>query len=132
VVVDVAEVSARVRHEDWLADAVRRFGKDPLDWRFECPFCGNVTSGRDWVNAGCPIVDAHRVSIECIGRLRGVEARGGMKEGREVNPDGTPAQPCDWAAFGLFGNLGKGPVIIRRDEETGEERETQAFPFAEA
>lgn len=127
----MAEVTERVTHEDWLSEACRRFGNDPLKWKFECPFCGNVTCGQDWLDHGAPATEVHRASIECIGRLRGVEAKGGMREGAPTKPDGKPEQPCDWAAWGLFGNLGKGPVVIRRDDD-GTERETQAFPFADA
>lgn len=121
------EVVERISHEDWLAEAVRRFGPNPLNWRFVCPFCGRETSCQEFVDVGVAINDAHRAATECIGRVVG--ARGGMKEGRETNPDGTPAQPCDWAAFGLFGNLGKGPIVVRVID--GAEQETQAFAFAE-
>lgn len=118
------EVTERIAHEDWLAEAVRRFGPDPMKWQFVCPLCGLVSTPQDFVDAGVSRIDSHRASIECIGRVVG--AKGGMKEGRETNPDGTPAQPCDWAAFGLFGNLGKGPVVVH------DGKETQAFAFAEA
>lgn len=119
------QVTERMSHHDWLAEARRRFGDDPMKWQFVCPLCGKVSTPEDFVDAGVPKADAHRASIECIGRVVG--AKGGMKEGRERNPDGSVAQPCDWAAFGLFGNLGKGPVVLRDDGV-----ETQAFAFAEA
>lgn len=123
----MAEVTTRMTHDEWLAEAVRRFGPDPMGWRFECPFCGLVSTPGDFLEAGVKKEDAHRASIECIGRVVG--AKGRMSEKGETTPDGKPAQPCDWAAFGLFGNLGKGPVVVRTEGDV--ERETQAFPFAE-
>lgn len=127
----MAEVTVRMTHEEWLNEAITRFGKDPQDWRFECPFCGNVSSPRDWMDNGESSENAHRASVECIGRLIG--ARGGLREGSKRKPDGSPEQPCDWAAWGLFGNLGKGPIVVRVVEgaDGREERETQAFPFAD-
>lgn len=117
----------RIPHDEWLVMALDRFGKDPMEWRFVCPFCGNVASPRDFEQAGVAATDAHRASVECIGRVVG--ARGGMRAGAETLPDGKPAQPCDWVAWGLFGNLGKGPIVVRVVD--GEEHETQAFAFAE-
>jgi hypothetical protein len=123
----VPEVTERVTHEAWLAEATERFGPDPKKWRFECPYCGHVSSPQDFIESGVAPKDASRAAQECIGRVIG--ARGGMREDAERQPDGTPAQPCDWAAWGLFGNLGKGPVVVRVVD--GEEKLTQAFPFAD-
>lgn len=91
-------------HADWLAEARRRFGDNALDWRFVCPFCGNVASGRDWKDAGG---DPQRSYVECIGRLIG--AKGGLNRDRE--------QPCDWAAFGLLGTLHGGARVKHQSGE---------------
>lgn len=67
----------------WIAEACRRFGRDPSKWRFKCPNCGNVASIGEWEQAGG---QRERAKNECIGRLQG-SGRG-----------------CDWTAFGLIRN----------------------------
>lgn len=64
----------------WKSEAERRFGKNVEDWRFRCPHCGRVTSGREFRAAGAKPDDIYN---QCIGRFD--ETKG-----------------CDWAAFGLF------------------------------
>lgn len=66
-------------------------------YRFVCPMCGNVASAEDFKKAGA---EPDRVAKECIGRT--------------MSPMPTPKKgkkPCDWAAFGLFGNLGRGLTV---------------------
>lgn len=66
--------------DEWLAEAERLFGKYYEDYRFQCPHCGNIASGKEFKDAGC---DPNAMYCECIGRH--VKGKG-----------------CDWAAYGLF------------------------------
>ena len=98
----------------WRAEARRRGGGDLLDCPFICPLCGNVATPRQFKDAGA---EGGRAARECLGRATG--APGGLRSG-------TPrSQPCDWAAFGLFGTLGKGVTVVYPDG-----REVEAFAFA--
>jgi hypothetical protein len=74
---------------EWLAEGERRFGANPIDWRFVCPVCGNVASGHDFKAAGATDPDVMR--CECIGRYTG---------GRTLGEKGPG--PCDYAGYGLF------------------------------
>lgn len=67
--------------DEWLAEGEKRFGKNFEDWKFKCPRCGNVASGKDFKEAG--VKEPNVMYCECIGRY--VKRKG-----------------CDWAAYGLF------------------------------
>lgn len=94
--------------EQWQAEGARRFGPDPMTWRFVCPSCGYVASVQDYKDAGAP---ESAVAFSCVGRWlpRCVEMF--QKPG-----------PCNYAGGGLFG---LNPVEI-------EGREARIFAFAEA
>ena len=66
--------------EEWRAEGTRLFGKDPENWRFKCPSCGNIATGQEFKDAG---QDPDSMYCECIGRH--VKGKG-----------------CNWAAYGLF------------------------------
>jgi hypothetical protein len=66
--------------EEWQAEGRRRFGKEIEDWKFKCPRCGNVATGKEYKDAGAEPDDMYQT---CIGRH-------------------TEEKGCDWAAFGLF------------------------------
>jgi hypothetical protein len=105
--------------EVWRAEAERRFGKDPLFWKFKCPTCGHVQCGDDFVKINAratkplgdrsvpmPVKDPKNVAFqECIGRYDG-------------NAGG-----CSYVAFGLIHSditvKTSGGVIV------------YVFPFAE-
>ena len=38
--------------QEWREEGKRRFGKDYMDWKFECPMCGHIASIRDFKEAG--------------------------------------------------------------------------------
>lgn len=101
----------RMTWEDWTAEAVRRFGPDPLKWRFECPACHHVASVEDYKNAGCA---ENVVAFSCIGRW--LPRRTGAFAGK--------GGPCDYAGGGLFR---LNPVIVVKDGN-----ETEVFAFAQA
>lgn len=97
-----------IKQHEWELVGEALFGEDKINWRFQCPVCGNVQSiaiakekwpeleGRGW-----------QPHTECIGRY--LEERGG----------------CDWAAYGLF----QGPVLIEVD---GADRPIASFDFERA
>ncbi len=97
----------------WLQEGEEKFGKDEKNWKFQCPMCGHVASGKDFVAAGAEYFCAVQ---ECIGRYTG---KGSPKEG--------DSSGCNWAAYGLFGIPNdKGRIVIKKDG-TGME----VFDFAE-
>ena len=76
-------------HAEWVAEATRRFGADPLKWRFVCPSCGHVAAVQDWKDAGAP---SECAAFSCVGRW--------MKTTKEAfRKDGGP---CNYAGGGLF------------------------------
>ena len=66
--------------EEWQAEGKRRYGENIEDWKFKCPHCGNIASGKEFKDAGAEPNDMYQT---CIGRH-------------------TKGKGCDWAAFGLF------------------------------
>lgn len=70
---------------EWQAEGLRRFGRDPLDWRFKCVICGHVQDGRGMMERHNISQDEalSRSSFSCEGRLGGEEG-------------------CDWSLGGLF------------------------------
>lgn len=54
--------------KDWQAEGERLFGKDPKDWRFVCPACGGVQTGRQFEESGQEPDFAYR---NCISRYVG-------------------------------------------------------------
>ena len=99
---------------EWQEEAKNRFGDNPNSWKFVCPACGRVTSLKEFVDAGG---DKNGVYQECIGRVNG-----------KGSPDGKDnGFGCNWAAYGLFGNLGKGRIVI-----TPKGNEIEVFDFADS
>lgn len=76
--------------DQWRKEVEARFGSYAEDYKFICPRCGRVNVGREFKKAGARADDTAQC---CIGRF--AEGKG-----------------CDWAAFGLFGTLGRGDVVI--------------------
>lgn len=79
-----------ITHEQWKAEAMERFGADPLKWRFVCPICKVETSVDEWKKAGAP---EGAVAFSCIGRYTKGEGTMNQK---------TPKRPCDYTGGGLF------------------------------
>lgn len=116
----------RMTHKEWLAEAERRFGPDPMKWRFVCPACKHVASVQDWKDAGAPDTAA---AVSCVGRWKGCRRDAlGLKpeaiERGELPPAEGPG-PCNYAGYGLFM---LNPVMIEHEDGTF----TSAFAFAEA
>lgn len=103
--------------QEWLNEGTKRFGEDFTKWKFKCPCCGHVASGQDFKDLGADLNDMYQI---CIGRINGKGMRG-FDSKKMNNNDG-----CDWAAFGLLGNLGKGRTVISPDN-----KKIDVFDFAE-
>lgn len=61
----MAYTTRSISHAEWLAEAERLFGPNPLKWRFVCPSCGHVASVEDWKSAGA---SEGEVAFSCVGR----------------------------------------------------------------
>lgn len=99
--------------EEWLAEAEKRFGADPLKWRFVCPSCKCVASVQDWKDGGA---SEGEVAFSCVGR---------RKDGDDSNTFRGNGQRCTYAGGGLFR---LNPIKVTLPD--GGVRE--AFAFAEA
>ena len=78
---------------EWQQELSRRFGPRCEDYKFICPHCGRINQGIEFFEAGAKTDD---IAQCCIGRF--VKGTG-----------------CDWAAYGLFGTLQRGDVVIMPD-----------------
>lgn len=96
--------------DQWVAEARRRFGPDPLNWRFVCPACGHIASACDWRDAGAP---EGAVGFSCVGRW--------LPTARDAFAKGPG--PCNYAGGGL---IGLNPVRVVHDGETHD-----VFTFAD-
>jgi len=105
-------------HAEWLAEAERRFGDDPMFWRFVCPSCGHVASVRDWKDVGA---SEGAIAFSCLGRYTGDRK---SAEDKAFQHNGGP---CNYAGGGLFR---LNPVMV--DLGNGEFRQTFAFAEMEA
>ena len=99
--------------EEWKAEGTKRFGKNIEDWKFICPACGKISSGREFKNAGAEPDDIY---TNCIGRFTG-----------KGSPQKNSKDGCNWAAYGLLGTLGKGDIVKLPDGT-----EIEVFKMAEA
>jgi hypothetical protein len=100
-----------VTHKEWCDEAIRRFGEDPMGWKFVCPSCGHVASVKDWKDAGA---SEGQVAFSCIGRALSSEKHIFDKTGG----------PCNYAGGGLFG---LNPVEVDFNGKTH-----RVFAFADA
>lgn len=80
-------------HAEWLAEATRRFGDDPMAWKFVCPSCGHIASVQDWKDAGAP---EGAVAFSCIGRY----SDDGEDAANKAFKHG--GGPCNYTGGGLF------------------------------
>lgn len=100
--------------KEWTEEGKKRFGDNYAEWKFLCPACGHVASGQDFKEVAAKPNDMYQ---GCIGRHNGK----GKNPDKDDNENG-----CNWAAFGLFGTMGKGRIIIAEDGA-----EVEVFDFAE-
>jgi hypothetical protein len=113
----MAKTPARtLTHEEWLAEAERRFGADAMQWKFVCPICGHVASVQEYKDAGAK---ENAVAYSYIGRFTNT---GRKAFGDNRAPD-IAATPCDYTTGGLF-NLSPVTVIL-------EGKPRRCFEFAD-
>lgn len=113
----------RLTQNELIAEAVERFGGDPMNWAFKCPGCGDVATGRDFREAlaahprqgtsGKALTASSLLGQECVGRTLGALRRDAKYDGRG----------CDWAAYGLV----SGPWFVALPNG----REIPSFSLAE-
>ena len=99
-----------MKYQEWHDEAVKRFGNNPLDWKFVCPSCGHVASVKDWKDAGAP---EGAVAFSCVGRYTGSKKEMCDKTGGL----------CNYAGGGLFR---LNPVRVEKDGIV-----TDVFAFAD-
>jgi hypothetical protein len=104
--------------DEWREEATRRGGGNMLDCPFVCPACGHTATPRQFKDLGA---EPDRAAKECIGRVHNELGT----EGITVHEWGK-GQPCNWAAFGLFGTLSGGQQV-----EFPGGKVVSAFSFAE-
>ena len=91
----------RYTQEEWNAELKNRFGDDMMNWAFKCPACGKVSTAREFKEAGATPNDVYST---CIGRHTG-----------QGSPTKDSKNGCNWAAFGLFGTLSGGDIVVTED-----------------
>jgi len=101
----------KIKHADWIAKGKKLFGKNFDKWKFKCPSCGYIATGREYRDAGAP---ATAMGFSCVGRWTGSKKQIGTKTGG----------PCNYAGGGLFK---LNPVEVELEDGTT----TGAFEFAE-
>ena len=104
----------RVAYDDWIAEAVRRFGKDHMKWKFVCPTCEYPQTIQDYKDAGAP---SEAAAFSCVGRWDG-----------HMDNDAFASKgkgPCNYAGGGL---IGLNPITVVYEDG----KEKQAFAFADA
>lgn len=85
--------------KEWKKIITDRFGESVLNWKFKCPACGRVTSGKEYKEAGAQPDDIYQ---KCIGNFKG-----------QGKPDPKNNQyGCNWKAYGLFK---LGDVVVTED-----------------
>jgi hypothetical protein len=97
--------------EDWRAEAVRRFGDDPMKWRFVCLSCGHIQTPSDYKSVGAPETS---VAFSCVGRWTPGATGEIWQKGKG---------PCNYAGGGMFR---LNPVRVTEGEQTHE-----IFDFAQ-
>lgn len=75
----------RITREEWIAEAKRRFGKDPKKWRFRCVVCGHEQSAEEVIERNPELEGSISTWIyfSCEGRF-------------------TAGGGCDWTLGGLL------------------------------
>jgi hypothetical protein len=88
--IELRETEDPMTRDEWIAEGARRFGPDPMNWRFVCPACGHVATPVDWEAAGAP---KGAFAFSCVGRW--------LPDAREAFANGPG--PCNYAGGGLIG-----------------------------
>jgi hypothetical protein len=107
-------MKTRMTIDEWQAEATKRFGDEPGNWKFVCPICKNVAAVDDFKPFKDRGATPDSARCECIGRYT-------LPKGKAIADEG---KPCDYAGYGLFR---LSPVVV-----VDGERESHSFAFAEA
>lgn len=110
----MANEKIEMTKEEWLTEGERRFGPDPMKWRFVCPSCKGVQMVEDFKGLVPAGTDAGVAYSNCIGRYDGIHGGVEILSGQS---------PCNYASGGLF-NLN--PVWVKAGDEIH-----RVFAFAE-
>lgn len=73
-------------HDEWIAEARRRFGSNRKKWKFVCPRCGHVQSVQQLLDANHP---ERLIAFACIGRSLAETPRINRGEGPCLYEDGS-------------------------------------------
>lgn len=107
------KVPRKIALKDWKDEAIKLFGEDPKQWKFECSNCGHVQTPGDFVelnDSGISTIDPGVAWFSCIGRY---DTRIPADQIGEI---GDGKQPCNYTLGGLF-NFAK-TVVIMDDEKS--------------
>lgn len=114
----------KLTQEELLSEAIERFGKDPMGFKFQCPQCGDIASIAEFQAATGTTGLAGQ---DCIGRHLGALDRAKHASVEAYRKAG--GRGCDWAAYGLF----RGPwEIVIPAEGDRPEKSIWGFPLAPA
>ena len=89
--VDTEKTTIYPSVEAWQAEAEKRFGKDYMNWKFQCPMCGHIASIADFKAAGAKSPNC--AYQECIGRYTGKAA-----QKKAIHQDAT-GHHTDYSAY---------------------------------
>ena len=62
---------------EWVAEGQRLFGKDKLDWKFRCPYCGHIQTPREFMTVGLNPQSAYLSCVGCKWTIGGLINVGG-------------------------------------------------------
>lgn len=119
--------------EEWLEKGKKLFGVEVENWKFVCPACGKISSGRDFKDAGGRPDDMY---FKCIGRING-KGETPVKDdenSRKKFPKELQRQKeygCNWTAGGLFRTLGKGNTVVLKSGKEMEVFDFGIIPLSE-
>lgn len=99
--------------DEWKAEAVRRFGPDPMKWHFVCPSCGYVAAAKEWMDAGA---GTGAMAFSCVGRWTTRD---------DSKTFGNAGGPCMYSGGGL---IRMNPVHVQIPDSDEVHR---VFAFAE-
>jgi len=80
--------------KEYMDEAKKRFGTEPINWKFVCPICKTEQTAADLVAAGVDRKEVENyIGFSCIGRWTNA---GPCKKADK------PGKGCDWTLGGLF------------------------------
>lgn len=71
-------MAEQISWQEWAQEGARKFGSNPMEWRFVCPSCGHVAAASEWIELGAP---QNAVGFACVGNWMAVAAPVGSSTG---------------------------------------------------